>query len=80
MDKTKFCGFHHEHGHDTEDCRHLRGLVKKFVHAKKLDKYVKTIRADKSSSVARASDSTQPEVKVVISAIHTRASQGREAC
>ncbi|KAI9095678.1 hypothetical protein K1719_026238 [Acacia pycnantha] len=39
-DKTRFCEFHHQHGHTIEQCWDLRDAVEKFVRDRKLRKYV----------------------------------------
>ena len=37
----KFCRFHESHGHDTNECRHLRGLIEEHIRRKRLERYVK---------------------------------------
>ncbi|XP_075640399.1 uncharacterized protein LOC142612168 [Castanea sativa] len=40
-DKNKYCRFHKDHGHYTEDCRDLRGQIEELIQKGKLQKYVK---------------------------------------
>ncbi|XP_075663218.1 uncharacterized protein LOC142632759 [Castanea sativa] len=40
-DKNKYCRFHKDHGHYTEDCRDLKGQIEELIQKGKLQKYVK---------------------------------------
>ena len=40
-DKNKYCRFHKDHGHNTEDCRDLKEQIEKLIRKGKLQKYVK---------------------------------------
>ena len=40
-DKNKYCRFHKDHGHHTEDCRDLKEQIKELIRKGKLQKYVK---------------------------------------
>ena len=40
-DKNKYCQFHKDHGHNTEDCRDLKEQIEKLIRKGKLQKYVK---------------------------------------
>ena len=40
-DKNKYCRFHKDHGHYTEDCRDLKEQIKELIREGKLQKYVK---------------------------------------
>ena len=40
-DKKKYCRFHKDHGHYTEDCRDLKEQIEEFIWKGKLQKYVK---------------------------------------
>ncbi|XP_075655086.1 uncharacterized protein LOC142625287 [Castanea sativa] len=40
-DKNKYCQFHKDHGHYTEDCRDLKGQIEELIQKGKLQKYVK---------------------------------------
>ena len=40
-DKNKYCCFHKDHGHYTEDCRDLKEQIEELIQKGKLQKYVK---------------------------------------
>ena len=40
-DKKKYCQFHKDHGHYTEDCRDLKEQIEELIRKGKLQKYVK---------------------------------------
>ena len=40
-DKNKYCQFHKDHGHNTEDCRDLKEQIEELIRKGKLQKYVK---------------------------------------
>ena len=40
-DKNKYCHFHKDHGHYTEDCRDLKEQIEELIQEGKLHKYVK---------------------------------------
>ena len=40
-DKNKYCGFHKDRGHYTEDCRDLKEQIEELIQKGKLQKYVK---------------------------------------
>ena len=39
-DKNKYCRFHKDHGHNTEDCRDLKEQIEELIRKGKLQKYV----------------------------------------
>ena len=40
-DKNKYCCFHKDHGHYTEDCRDLKEQIEELIRKEKLQKYMK---------------------------------------
>ena len=48
-DKRKYCRFHKDHGHYTEDCRDLKEQIKELIRKGKLQQYVK--KGDRKSVV-----------------------------
>ena len=40
-DKKKYCCFHKNHGHYTEDCRDLNKQIKELIRKRKLQRFVK---------------------------------------
>ncbi|XP_077226391.1 uncharacterized protein LOC143859619 [Tasmannia lanceolata] len=40
-DKSKYCRFHGDHGHDTDECRHLKEEIELLINRGYLRKYVK---------------------------------------
>ena len=40
-DKNKYCQFHKDHSHNTEDCRDLKEQIEELIRKGKLQKYVK---------------------------------------
>ena len=40
-DKNKYCRFHKNHGHYTEDCQDLKEQIEELIRKGKLQKYVK---------------------------------------
>ena len=40
-DKNKYCRFHKDHGHKTEDCRDLKEQIEELIRKGKLQKYIK---------------------------------------
>ena len=49
-DKKKYCLFHKEHGHYTEDCRDLKEQIEELIRKGKLQKFVKNKESRKSRS------------------------------
>lgn len=40
-DKSKYCRFHRDHGHNTDDCRELMNQIEKLIQRGHLKQYVK---------------------------------------
>ena len=51
-DKKKYCRFHKDHGHYTEDCRDLKEQVEELIQKGKLQRYVK--RGEASTAISSA--------------------------
>ncbi|GKE44555.1 reverse transcriptase domain-containing protein [Tanacetum coccineum] len=58
-DTSKYCHFHEDYGHDTNDCRHLRTQIQEAVNSGQLSHLVKGIKKERTKS----SDTTQGESK-----------------
>jgi len=41
MKNGKFCRFHSQPGHDTNECRHLQGLIEELIRKNQLQQYLK---------------------------------------
>ena len=39
-DKSKYCKFHQDHGHHTDECRHLKDQLETLIRQEKLQKFV----------------------------------------
>nr|GFC25467.1 hypothetical protein [Tanacetum cinerariifolium] len=55
QDMSKYCHFHEDYGHDTNDCRHLRTQIQEAVKSGQLSHLVKGIKKErtKSSDISR---------------------------
>ena len=49
-DKRKYCRFHKDHEHYTEDCRDLKEQIKELIRKRKLQKYIKRRDSNKYSN------------------------------
>ncbi|XP_058732618.1 uncharacterized protein LOC131604174 [Vicia villosa] len=49
MDKSKFCRFHKGHGHNTEDCIHLKDAIEILIREGHLKQYAKKQEANKEA-------------------------------
>ncbi|GJT98772.1 reverse transcriptase domain-containing protein [Tanacetum coccineum] len=58
-DMSKFCYFHEDHGHDTNDCRQLRSQIEEAVRSGQLSHLVKGIKKERT----KTSDSQRGEKK-----------------
>ena len=53
--KNKYCRFHKDHGHYTEDCRDLKEQIEELIRKGKLQKYVKKGEYSNFKGAARVS-------------------------
>ncbi|GJS14616.1 reverse transcriptase domain-containing protein [Tanacetum coccineum] len=58
-DTSKYCHFHEDYGHDTNDCRYLKTQIQEVVNSGQLSHLVKGIKKERTKS----SDTTQREGK-----------------
>ncbi|GJS00908.1 reverse transcriptase domain-containing protein [Tanacetum coccineum] len=49
-DMSKYCHFHEDYGHDTNDCRHLRIQIQEAVNSGQLSYLVKGIKKERTKS------------------------------
>ncbi|GJV22496.1 retrovirus-related pol polyprotein from transposon TNT 1-94 [Tanacetum coccineum] len=49
-DMSKYCHFHEDYGHDTNDCRHLRTQIQEAVNLGQLSHLVKGIKKERTKS------------------------------
>ncbi|XP_022865324.1 uncharacterized protein LOC111385183 [Olea europaea var. sylvestris] len=60
-DKSMYCQFHRDHGHDTEECIHLKEEIERQLKRGLLTKYVKNDRGKQ-----KVDDRAPPRVRVII--------------
>ncbi|XP_030970585.1 uncharacterized protein LOC115990960 [Quercus lobata] len=78
-DKNKYCRFHKDHGHNTEDCRDLNEQIGELIRKGKLQKYVKNEEYNKfrdgnksqHESSSRSDDCPSQPLQDVIGEIKT---------
>nr|GEY03862.1 reverse transcriptase domain-containing protein [Tanacetum cinerariifolium] len=58
-DMSKYCHFHKDYRHDTNDCRHLRTQIQEAVNLGQLSHLVKGIKKERT----RSSDTPRGEIK-----------------
>ncbi|GKA70141.1 hypothetical protein Tco_0776205 [Tanacetum coccineum] len=49
-DTFKYCHFHEDYGHDTNDCRHLKVQIQEAINSGQLSHLVKGIKKEKAKS------------------------------
>ncbi|GKF28080.1 hypothetical protein Tco_0094422, partial [Tanacetum coccineum] len=47
-DTPKYCHFHEDYGHDTNDCRHLKVQIEEAINSRQLSHLVKGIKKEKA--------------------------------
>ena len=50
VNNGKFCRFHNQPSHDTDQCRQLKNVIEELLKQNKLQQYVKKNRVDPTSS------------------------------
>ncbi|KAK9071736.1 hypothetical protein SSX86_008165 [Deinandra increscens subsp. villosa] len=53
-DMGKYCDYHKDRGHDTDNCRHLRGEIEKAIKSGKLSHLVKNIKEGRPPAAKQA--------------------------
>ena len=76
-DKRKYCRFHKDHGHYTEDCRDLKEQIEELIQRGKLQQYVKKGDSAKygqkgqHGGFRRDEDRSQPHPQTALGEIKT---------
>ena len=69
-DKNKYCRFHKNRGHNTEDCRDLKEQIEELIRKGKLQIYVKKGNIVSSGTVMKASMGPLPGVTTARPNLH----------
>ena len=69
-DKNKYCRFHKDHDHYTEDCRDLKEQIEELIQKGKLQKYVKKGEYSNFKGATRISVNSLPRVTIVHASLH----------
>ncbi|GKC08606.1 hypothetical protein Tco_1000216, partial [Tanacetum coccineum] len=67
-DMSKYCHFHEDHGHDTNQCRELRHQIKEAVRSGQLAHLVKGIEKGKGESLEHPTSANNSSDPVIIKA------------
>jgi len=62
-DKRKYCRFHKDHGHYTEDYRDLKGQIEELIRRGKLQKFVKKGDSSRTRDNSRDKPESSPRDK-----------------
>ncbi|GKE65349.1 hypothetical protein Tco_1519510, partial [Tanacetum coccineum] len=49
-DMSKYCYFHEDHGHDTNDCRQLRSQIEEAVKSGQLSHLIKGVKKERAKT------------------------------
>ena len=60
-DKRKYCHFHKDHGHYTEDCRDLKEQIEELIQKGKLQKFVRNDEPGQAKQDARTRTEEKPK-------------------
>ncbi|GAV58155.1 LOW QUALITY PROTEIN: hypothetical protein CFOL_v3_01689, partial [Cephalotus follicularis] len=58
-DTEKYCRYHRDHMHDTEECKHLKNQIEDLIHKGHLRKYVDRNSLGKEGAQRRSSTTTR---------------------
>ncbi|XP_043716263.1 uncharacterized protein LOC122664490 [Telopea speciosissima] len=64
--KNKYCRFHQDHGHDTEECRQLKDEIEALIQRGRLNKSVKREREGGSSKQESREQNVEDKEKLYI--------------
>ena len=67
-DKRKYCRFHKDHGHYTEDCKDLKEQIEELIRRGKLQQYVK--KGDSAKYGQKGQQGASEETKTIHSLVH----------
>ncbi|GJS70479.1 hypothetical protein Tco_0703320 [Tanacetum coccineum] len=62
-DKTRYCHFHKDYGHETNQCRELKHQIKEAVKSGKLAHLVKRVKEKKEKTIGTRSEQRKKEEK-----------------
>ncbi|GJR15034.1 reverse transcriptase domain-containing protein [Tanacetum coccineum] len=63
-DKTRYCHFHKDYGHETNQCRELKHQIKEAVKSGKLAHLVKGVKEKKEKTIGKVSKELDREITV----------------
>ena len=75
---NRFCKFHDDYGHDTEDCFELKREIKRLIETGALRKFTTPIKGSQPRTVKEVPPVTDPKTKDVLGNIHVIT--GGESC
>ena len=68
--KNKYCRFHRDHGHDTDECYDLKQQIKNLIRQGKLRHFVGRDHKDEKLK-GKVEESSRPEIRVIIGGTST---------